>query len=84
MPAYTIGSKHRHLEIPTHPVGPNQYNLPNTIGSRNISTKVKTAPAFTMSCKLEFYRITIIILRISIYFHLKSSHKIYEYHIWYG
>ena len=57
-PAFTMGSKHKHLEIPAHPVGPNQYNLPNTIGNTNYSTRVKTAPKYTMSSRHHFNSIT--------------------------
>lgn len=57
-PAYTIGSKHKHLEIPAHPVGPNQYSLKNTIGNRNFPTNIKTAPAFSMSSRTNFMSTT--------------------------
>ena len=57
-PAFTIGSKHKHLEVPTHPVGPNQYSLPNTIGNTNFSTRIKTAPKFTMSSRHNFMSTT--------------------------
>ena len=73
-PAYTIGSKHKHLEIPTHPVGPNQYNLPNTIGNVNVSTRIKTAPKFTISCKIIFF---IYLAKVNLYysFFLLNSKK---------
>ena len=50
-PAFTIGSKHKHLEIPAHPVGPNQYSIPNTIGHHNLTSNIKNGPKFTLGCK---------------------------------
>lgn len=57
-PEFTIGTKHKHLEVPVHPVGPNQYSLPNTIGNTNFSTRIKTAPKFTMSSRYNFMSTT--------------------------
>lgn len=57
-PAYTIGTKHKHLEIPAHPVGPNQYNLPCTIGKRNIQASIKNAPQYSLSGRNKFMSIT--------------------------
>lgn len=57
-PAFTIGSKHKHLEVPCHPVGPNQYSLPNTIGNNNFCTFVKTAPKFSLSSRNKFMSTT--------------------------
>ncbi len=51
VPAFSFSSRHKHLEIPTHPVGPNQYTVPNTIGHVNYVTNIKNSPAFSISCK---------------------------------
>lgn len=57
-PMYTIGSKHKHLEIPAHPVGPNQYTIPNTIGNSSHYGKIKNAPKFSISSRQKFMSIT--------------------------
>lgn len=57
-PAFTIGTKHKHLEIPTHPVGPNQYYLPCTIGNKNYQTSIKNAPQFSLAGRNKFMSIT--------------------------
>ncbi|CAF0812398.1 unnamed protein product, partial [Brachionus calyciflorus] len=57
-PKITIGSKHKHLDIPVHPVGPNAYNLPNTIGNTNVKSNIKTAPKVSLSGRNNFMSIT--------------------------
>ncbi len=52
-PAFTIGQKHKHLEKPVHTVGPNEYNLKNTIGNSNFESNIKNAPKATISCKVK-------------------------------
>ena len=54
-PAFTFSRRHKHLELACHPVGPNQYDIQNTIGSFNFLTKIKTAPAFSISCKFFIF-----------------------------
>lgn len=57
-PAYTIGTKHKHLEVPPHPVGPNQYSLPCTIGHKNFQTSIKSSPQYSLSGRSKFMSIT--------------------------
>lgn len=56
-PAYTIGTKHKHLEIPSHPVGPNQYSIHNTIGHHNMVSNIKNGPKFSISCRTYLYKV---------------------------
>lgn len=57
-PAFRIGIKHKHLELPSHPVGPNQYILPCTIGNKNYQTSIKTAPQYSLAGRNKFMSIT--------------------------
>jgi hypothetical protein len=58
-PAYTLGIKHRHLEVSTHPVGPNQYDIKNTIGSNNFCTKILNSPSFSIPKASRYERIEV-------------------------
>lgn len=50
-PAFTFSRRHKHLGVATHQVGPNQYEIKNTIGNVNYITTMKNSPAFSLSCK---------------------------------
>ena len=58
-PAYSLGIKHRHLEVSSHPVGPNQYEIKNTIGNYNYSTKIQNSPSFSIPKAPRYERIEV-------------------------
>jgi hypothetical protein len=49
-PSISITSKNREPTTTDHQVGPNQYNLPNSIGNKK-NLYSKTAPAYSIACK---------------------------------